>query len=210
MSRKNTKTIQLVEPELLLSKSIAIVGSSSKILKENYGEFIDSYDDVIRFNRSITKNYEINVGSKTTLRVVNNHVFDNLDIRNKGFTNSPKNFVKKLRNSSILFIGPDEGPWNRRNKNSHKSNKLFKFDYLKLYEVKNVLDIDNDRNLQIGTIVIGLCILSDIKPHIFGFDLNNEKRTHYFESRPESSSHDAHAETAALRRLVNKGLILCD
>jgi len=202
--------IKLVSPQLQLSKSIAIIGSSSKILNDKKGNFIDTFAEVVRFNRSITKNYEINVGSKTTLRAVNNHVFDNVDISKKGFTNSPKKFVKKLRNSKILYIGPDVGPWERRKKNTHRSNKLFKFDYLKLYEVKNVLGLDTDKNLQIGTIVIGLCILSDIKPHIFGFDLNNEKRTHYFESRPESSSHDAHAETAALRRLVNKGLILCD
>jgi len=202
--------IKLVSPQLQLSKSIAIIGSSSKILNDKKGNFIDTFAEVVRFNRSITKNYEINVGSKTTLRAVSNHVFDNVDISKKGFTNQPKKFVKKLRNSKILYIGPDVGPWERRKKNTHRSNKLFKFDYLKLYEVKNVLGLDTDKNLQIGTIVIGLCILSDIKPHIFGFDLNNEKRTHYFESRPESSSHDALAETDALRRLVNKGLILCD
>ena len=46
--------------------------------------------------------------------------------------------------------------------------------------------IESEKNLQIGTITIGLCILSEIKPHIFGFDLSNKVRTHYFESRPSS------------------------
>lgn len=204
------KKVNLVEPEIFLSNSVAIVGSSSKILKNKQGSLIDSFEDVIRFNRSFTKNYESHVGIKTTLRVVNNHVFDNLDISDKGFTNSPKNFVKKLRNSSILFIGPDEGPWERRKKNTHKSCNLFKFDFEQLYKIKEVLGIESEKNLQIGTITIGLCILSEIKPHIFGFDLSNKVRTHYFESRPSSSSHDPAAETIAIRKLINNGQITCD
>ena len=86
--------INLVKPELFLSNSVAIVGSSSKILKNKQGSLIDSYEDVIRFNRSLTKIMKAMLELKTTLRVVNNHVFDNLDILDKGFTNSTKNFVK--------------------------------------------------------------------------------------------------------------------
>ena len=66
--------------------------------------------------RTISKRYKDHTGLKTTLRVVNNHVFDNVDISKYGYTNSPKNFVKKLRNTNILYIGPDEGPWQKRKK----------------------------------------------------------------------------------------------
>ena len=41
------------------------------------------------------------------------------------------------------------------------------------------------------------------------FDLINTERTHYFESRPSSSSHDPEAETQAIRNLVEKGQIIC-
>ena len=160
--------LKLVNPDLFISNPVAVVGSSSKILKDKNGVKIDSYENVIRFNRSVTKKFETYVGSKTSLRVVNNHVFDNLDISDKGYTNSPKNFVKKLKNSSILFVGPDEGPWERRKKNTHRSSNLFKFDYAQLNEVKDILGIKSEKNLQIGTIVLGICILSNIKPHIFG------------------------------------------
>ena len=73
-----------------------------------------------------------------------------------------------------------------------------------------MLGIKSEKNLQVGTITIGLCILSEIKPHIFGFDLGNLERTHYFESRPISSSHDPKEETKAIKNLIDKGQITCD
>ena len=92
--------LKLVNPDLFISNPVAVVGSSSKILKDKNGVKIDSYENVIRFNRSVTKKFETYVGSKTSLRVVNNHVFDNLDISDKGY------YLKTLKlKSSILFVG---------------------------------------------------------------------------------------------------------
>ena len=67
--------IQHVEPELNASENIAVVASSPRLLTTEYGEFIDSFDDVVRFNRAPTDGYEKHVGAKTTIRVANNHVF---------------------------------------------------------------------------------------------------------------------------------------
>ena len=64
-------------PDLYLKGSVAIVGASGNLIDSKFGEFIDSHDEVIRFNRSPTKGYSVDVGAKTTLRVVNNHVFNN-------------------------------------------------------------------------------------------------------------------------------------
>ena len=97
------KELLLVEPELFLNTSTALVGSSSTLVNSKYGSKIDSFQSVVRFNRAVTKKFEANVGSRTTLRVVNNHVFDNQDISKQGYTNSPKNFVKKLKNQPLLF-----------------------------------------------------------------------------------------------------------
>ena len=49
---------------------IAVVGNSDKLLKKNYGGFIDSHDIVIRMNEAPTKGYEKYVGSKTDIRFV--------------------------------------------------------------------------------------------------------------------------------------------
>ena len=104
---KLTKDIPYVNPHLSLKNSVAIVGASGCLTNSEYGELIDSYDEVIRFNRSPTEGFQQDVGSKTTLRVVNNHVFNNNDISSEGYTNSPPNFVRNLRDSRIMYVGPD-------------------------------------------------------------------------------------------------------
>jgi hypothetical protein len=200
-----SKQLVHVTPNLFLSSSTALIGSSAKLTNTELGKHIDSFENVVRFNRAVTKNFEKSVGEKTTLRVVNNHVFDNVDISDKGYSNSPKNFVKKLKRQNILYIGPHEGPWERRKNNSHKSNKLYKYEYSSIEKVKSILNIEQKENMQIGTIMIGLCILSGIKPHLFGFDLEDVPRTHYYQSRPVTENtinHNPSNERKALRKLV--------
>tara|TARA_B100001996_G_scaffold283553_1_gene223849 strand:- start:4781 stop:5410 length:630 start_codon:yes stop_codon:yes gene_type:complete len=203
--------IKFVKPALKLGTEIAVVGSSASLLKNKYGEEIDNYKEVFRFNRAPIKNYESHVGSKTTLRVVNNHVFDNLEISNKGYSNQPKNFVKDLRNQKILYIGPDDKPWKKRYFNTHRSNKLYKFEYSCIREIKEILDIKYDNYLQVGTIIIGLCLLSSLTPTLYGFDLEIKPRTHYFEERPNNindSSHKIKDEIKLLSDLKEKGKII--
>ena len=43
------------------------------------GKLIDDYNEVIRFNSAPTKGFESYVGSKTTLRIINNVVFSQSD-----------------------------------------------------------------------------------------------------------------------------------
>ena len=52
-----------VSPMLVLRENVAIVGASANLLGTNFGELIDSYDEVIRFNRSPTDGYENDYGS---------------------------------------------------------------------------------------------------------------------------------------------------
>ena len=208
-----SKKLIHVNPNLFLSSSTALIGSSAKLINSDLGKYIDSFENVVRFNRAVTKNFENSVGEKTTLRVVNNHVFDNVDISKMGYTNSPKNCVKKIKKQNILYIGPDEGPWQRRRKNSHKSNNLYKYEYSSIENIKSILNIDQKENMQIGTIMIGLCILSGIKPHLFGFDLEDVPRTHYYQSRPESENtinHNPSNERKAIRKLVKNERIYID
>jgi len=211
VTKLSSNKIIYVSPDLHLNGSVAIVGSSGNLLNTKYGSLIDTFDNVIRFNRAeVSKQYSEQVGMKTTLRVVNNHVFDNTDISNQGYTNSPKKFVKKLRNTDILYVGPDEGPWSRRKKNTHKSNNLFKFDYSNIDKLKKNIGIKNKRNLQVGTVLVALCVLSELTPHLFGFDLENGKRTHYFEQRPPEEDYVNHSpdeEKKALRELSENKII---
>ncbi|XDV33936.1 hypothetical protein PO909_004171 [Leuciscus waleckii] len=51
-------------------RTCAVVGNSGNLLGSNYGQLIDSYDFVIRINKGPTENYEMDVGSKTTHRIL--------------------------------------------------------------------------------------------------------------------------------------------
>ena len=46
-----------------------VVGSSGRLSNASLGKIIDSHDAVIRMNSAPTANYEIDVGSRTTVRV---------------------------------------------------------------------------------------------------------------------------------------------
>jgi hypothetical protein len=180
--------VPFVSPELFLRRRVAIVGASGNLLDSKLGAQIDSYDEVIRFNRSPTDGYEEDVGTKTTLRIVNNHVFNNNDISKEGYSDSPPNFVRNLRNSRILYVAPDLGPWYNRDNNCHESNAAFLFDYYNVGSLKKTFEYRDDSNFQVGTIAILLCIAAGIKPDLFGFDLEPLPRTHYYQDRPKNCS----------------------
>ncbi len=59
-----------INEELILTDSVAVVGSGPSLLKLNEGKDIDSFDTVIRFNGAIVNGYEEKVGSKTDLLCV--------------------------------------------------------------------------------------------------------------------------------------------
>lgn len=55
-------------------KTCAIVSSAGSLAGSKLGRFIDTHDIVMRFNHAPTRGHEVDVGSKTTIRVVNSQV----------------------------------------------------------------------------------------------------------------------------------------
>ena len=199
-----------VIPTLELSGNLIIVGSSDKLKDSGLGEVIDSHDEVVRFNRAPTENFENDVGKKTTLRIANNHVFSNVDISNRGFSQQPANFIRELKNQRILYIGPHIGPWHQRKKNCHPTSRAYLFRYEVVPKIKKELGLNSSKQLTVGATIIGLCITSGVVPTIAGFDIETTTRTHYWEKRPSKPgpTHDVSAEQEWLRSLYRDGKII--
>ncbi|XP_075235729.1 beta-galactoside-a-2,6-sialyltransferase [Lycorma delicatula] len=64
----------------------AIISNSGAFKNSNLGSFIDSHDLVLRFNHAPTDGYEKDVGSKTTIRILNSQVLSKPEFN---FLNSP-------------------------------------------------------------------------------------------------------------------------
>jgi hypothetical protein len=205
---------------------IAIVGSSGRLLMSEEGETIDKYHTVIRFNRAPTEGYEEHVGSKTTLRVTNNHVFNNNDIEASEGTwgSQPKDFIRDLRNKLILYCAYDLEPWYKREVNTHESNQLFVVDYPMLEYMRRKENVSWDGHLSIGAVIIFLALRSGLHPqmntdsvgapliHLYGFDIMEDvKRTHYWETRPEpqagNKTHSICAEKSWFKYLIENKFI---
>ena len=201
------KKILHVEHDLILSDNIAIVGSSAKLRITNYGSLIDSYDDVIRFNRAPTQGFRNITGTKTTLYVVNNHVFGNVDAHKDGFTRQPQYFVKNLINQRILYIGPDLQPWSERRQHTNTSCKLFLYDYSFTDSLKERFDFNSNKNPGVGMTFIFLCLISGLRPNLFGFDLEDRRRDHYWEKINIGPCHDHSKEREVLLRLQEQELV---
>ena len=205
------KSLVFITPKLSLSGKVAVVASSAKLKEWNCGGEIDSYEEVIRFNRAPLEGYEKWVGSKTTLRVVNNHVFANKELDSKVWTNQPKDFVRNLRDTRIVYFGPDYSPWNNKEKNTHKSCKLFLFNYRRQHEMKAYLDFREPKNLSVGLGIIAVLLMSEIKPSLYGFDVEQSDsyaRSHYWEDRPpQGDFHSVSSEAGCILKLAEQGKV---
>jgi len=195
--------INFVSPPLLLHSSLAIVGSSDLLSDSGSGAEIDSFEDVVRFNRAPTIGYENDVGSKTTVRVANNHVFDGIGLDPKEWPNQPHDFIKKLKNTQICYFGPTSQPWHGREKKADPTCELFRFRYEEMPRLKSAFNHESNKNFTVGVGFVCLCVASGIVPCLYGFDLEDRYRGHYYESPPPAGPcHDRGKEQLLLKKML--------
>ena len=220
------KKIKLIRPHIFLSESIAIIGNSSCILNKKLGKVIDGYDDVVRFNKAKIKSFEDYVGTRTTLRVINNPTFECARSKSGyGWEESDKDsdFALTLKNINIITISPHTIKKNLKMKYSKKENKYFFLEkrFLQfivcIYFLKNLSIFFNllsiifhRKNFSIGFYTILLCIISGIKPNLYGFDLseNMKLRSHYWEKPGKVGKyHDLSKEHNIIKKLLELNFV---
>ena len=217
------KKIKFFKPNFYISENLAIVGSSKSILKNEFGKLIDKFEDIARFNRSKVKGFEKFVGSKTTIRIVNNPVFE---CRQSCDNNDPsdKNFIRFLKNIKIIVISPYKISSKIKKDVCLTSNEYF-FLEKKIFRIIctiyffNKIDIFinllkilfNKKSFSVGFYTILLCIISGIKPTLFGFDLNENMndRSHYWETPGKvGNRHDLTLEHNILKKFLKYNMIV--
>lgn len=198
-------------PDLELPDEVAIVGSSGILKGSGYGELIDSFEYVVRFNRAPTEGFEQDVGSQTNMHVVNGHVFTNQKIKGSGWgkeheVTQPQFFIRDSLNANIYCIGNNLPPYSKIYEYTNKSNKVFYFQYGQIGEIKHNFGFKSD--LSVGACFIVICYLSGIDIHLFGIDVEDRRRDHYWETRPEAGPcHDIPNEKKILKKLISTGLV---
>jgi hypothetical protein len=217
------KKIKFFKPNFYIRENLAIVGSSMSILKNELGKSIDKFEEIIRFNKSKVEGFEKFVGSKTTIRVVNNPVFE---CHQSWDNNDPsdKNFVRFLKNIKIIVISPYKISGKIKkdvclttNQYFFLEKKIFKI-ICTIYFIKkidifiNLLKIlFNKKSFSVGFYTILLCIISGIKPTLFGFDFdeNMNDRSHYWEIPGKvGNRHDLTLEQNILKKLLKYNMIM--
>ncbi len=206
------KKIYFFSPNLNLKNNLAIVGSANSLLNTNYGNKIDTYEEILRFNIASTKSFEEHVGSRTTLRLINNHVF--LDkLKHQNLFDNDKNLAVI---SPIRFSKEEITNGKIDLKNyffcDNKINQYFCcFFFIKYFSLfKNLITTLKKKNFSIGFYTILLCIISGIKPDIYGFDINEDTilRSHYFRKNfPIGGYHDLQKEHLIIDMLKDENLL---
>ena len=179
------KTIKGIDPALSIDDNLIIVASSAKVLEESKGSIIDGFTDVIRFNRAPIGGHEKFIGSKTTIRVANQHTFGNIphtgwDIGDQRHDT----FIKDQRDVKIVHLGPGIDIWDNRSEHVHESCDAFLVNY---DWVAGSLYSALGHRPSVGFAFLWLCLNSRLKPTIFGYGLDEESYGHYYDENAVSS-----------------------
>lgn len=200
--------LKYIYPSLEINNNIAVVGSSSILKNLNQSKIIDSHQEVLRFNRAPVEKYSNLVGSKTTIRICNHHVFEGLDPGSR-FTKEgqPKDFIKNTKNCNIIIgNGNSKKQWESRENKIDKTSKAYYIVSDFIQEIKTEFKFTKEPSVGfIGTLIL---VKNGIIPNLFGFGINEEVMTHYWEDRdPKVHHHNFNFERKILKELNDNGKI---
>ncbi|MDA8978296.1 glycosyltransferase family 29 protein [bacterium] len=187
-----------------------LVGNSSNLLSKNLGQKIDSFDSVIRFNRSPIKGFESYVGSKTTYRFINRVVC------NGGKEQPSEDVTIDSRYDNQHFILDLENPNFSKEKFSSTFPSALSYAFLSrpeelanLYDKFNFLPFFTRSNPTVGFTMICYCLNRELDFTICGYGIDQDPSSspHYWEEKNYKSSHDYKCERDIISLLVDKKYI---
>jgi len=185
--------------------SVALIGSSGILLDNEYGGLIDSHNTIIRFNRAPTLEYEKNVGSKTTIRILNGPTFASTIHPPERFSQYDPDFIPSLRGEHFFIKG-------------YNMEEFYKGVLANLN--KNYINFISDSYIKycssfignhtsVGFIGLLLSVTYSDNISVFGFDhgeIENEKR-HYWESVIPGKMHSFDTEKSIFVEYEKQNLI---
>ena len=175
-----------------MSKSIILIGNANIKENELFGEIIDSFDNVVRFNRFETKNYKKYIGEKTT------HWILNQDLYRRGF------FEKKLRGDLDVkrYVITSAVP----NKNVNLKNITYVLgqDSKVFQEYKNFWGnkVSPTYKPDTGILTILYFLNEYDKVYLYNFDFGETK--HYFNSDQPNKKHDWNYSKKIVEHFIKK------
>lgn len=203
---KELNQIDLDLKQKFTNQTIAVIGNSGKLLNEEYGKLIDSYDVVIRCNLARTHGYEKHVGTKTDFRIIAGKSFWR-DL-SENFSAYDENFLTTLKNEHFLIKA--EPLYNAIQGIIKNYKAKSKISYIR----QSVIDA-TELHMGISDISVGLTAIalalqwsSDVS--IFGFNFYEEdwKQRHYFESiKPYQIGHNPESEKEYITKLIEQKII---
>ena len=184
-----------------------VIGSSDIVLEKELGGEIDKFDTIVRFNRAPTQGFEKYVGSRTDLRVVNPHVFENIPNDNEDLS-----FLPSITNEIIAHDpGVDTSNFHKVFDSSCNRVKINRHSHFKQveYDIVNSLHLDiGPKGIEpsIGLGVICYYINNNVIPTIYGFHLHDDNRNvapHYWNIKPKVGPyHNYSYERKLIKKLI--------
>ena len=192
------------------SPKVLLVGNAPFDEEQENGEYIDSFDIVVRFNGYVVEGYEKYVGTKVT------HWFSNHwhILKNKDYLPEKKMTIK----NKYIIESPDPDFKMEHIKNfqsipCYYKNKFFPQNiYNKYFKDKVSCDIDNKcfpDYPSTGLVTIFYFLEKYEKIYITGFNfLELGKKLHYYSNKLSKFDEEPDTEEAIITQLINEGRVI--
>ena len=192
-----------------LGEDIAVIGSSGRLRDNPLGAEIDEHEHIVRFNRAPMAGWEDMVGSRETVRCMNNGVWQCREFSRGGFTQTNTDFAKSVKDQIAICYGFKKA-FDAGLKNIDESNRIGRLRVENTNKLKAAAGYKGPGELTIGLFFILTCVNAGVVPHLYGFDIERDRiRDHYWEERsPNSPYHKPNIEKLFFRKLHKVGSVI--